>query len=143
MKTTSVYLEHANITINNLNDGIQFFQTAFPDFKVRGGGEMNGRKWIHLGNEHTYLALNSSEEQKEIGAHEKDYIKNGYNHIGFVVTDIESLSERMLSAGYERSYPKQVEKYRTRDYFFDADHNEYEFVQYNSDNIEERNSFEG
>lgn len=142
METTHIYLEHANITVNNLDESIRFFQSAFPDFFVRGGGEMNGRKWIHLGNERTYLALNELEDRKGM-KHTNNYLKNGFNHIGFVVEDIDALATRLLAAGFERDYPKQVEKFRIRDYFADADGNEFEFVQYLSDKLEERNSFEG
>ncbi|MDX2360205.1 MAG: VOC family protein [Crocinitomicaceae bacterium] len=142
MNTQKVYLEHANITVQNLNSATTFFQTAFPDFKVRGGGTDNGKQWIHLGNDVTYLALNSTVIEQELH-HEKDYIKNGINHIGFVVEDVEGIANRLLAAGFERDYPKQVEKFRIRDYFADADGNEFEFVQYLSDDLEERNSFEG
>ena len=141
MNTQNVYLEHANITVNNLENSVKFFQTAFPSFKIRGGGEDNGKEWIHLGDDSTYLALNSHRDRKDTNQHEKDYDKNGFNHIGFVVGDVESLAERLLAAGFERDYPKQVETFRIRDYFTDADGNEYEFVQYLSDDIAERNSF--
>lgn len=139
MKTQNVYLEHANITVNNLDNTILFFQTAFDDFKVRGGGTNEGRKWIHLGNESTYIALN---EAATAVTTEKSYSKSGINHIGFVVNDVDSLAIRLLEAGYSRDYPKQVERFRIRDYFADADGNQFEFVQYLSDVISERNSFE-
>ena len=51
MKTQNVYLEQANITVNYLDSTTKFFQTAFPDFKVRGGGNNEGRQWIHVGND--------------------------------------------------------------------------------------------
>ena len=139
MKTQHIYLEHANITVNDLESSIHFFKTAFQDFEIRGSGERNGRKWIHLGNETTYVALNEAEEQK---MNTKDYSKSGFNHIGFVVENVEIISERLLAAGFKRDYPKQVEKYRIRDYFADADGNEYEFVQYLSDKMDERNFYD-
>jgi catechol 2,3-dioxygenase-like lactoylglutathione lyase family enzyme len=139
MKTQKIYLEHANITVNNLESAIDFFQTAFPDFEIRGGGTHNGRKWIHLGNDTTYMAINQALHQK---IETKDYTTPGFNHLGFVVEDIDTIGERLLAAGYKRDYPKQEEKYRIRDYFLDADGNEYEFVQYLSDDISERNFYD-
>lgn len=139
MKTQHIYLEHANITVNNLESSVIFFKTAFPDFEIRGGGESNGRKWIHLGNEITYIALNESVEQQMTT---KDYSNYGINHLGFVVEDVEIIAEQLLAAGFKRDYPKQIEKYRIRDYFADADGNEYEFVQYLSDEISERNYYD-
>jgi hypothetical protein len=139
MKTQDVYLEHANISVRSIESATLFFQTAFPEFKVRGGGSANGKNWIHLGNENTYVALNEKPDGK---FNEKDYDKNGFNHIGFVVGDVASIAERLLAAGFKRSYPKEIETFRIRDYFIDNDGNEHEFVQYLSDEISERNSFE-
>ena len=140
MKTQKVYMEHANITVSNLERSIQFFQTAFPDFKVRGGGTNNGKNWVHLGNDSTYLALNSHVDQ-DIDLHEKNYDKNGYNHVGFVVEDVDKIADRLLAAGFKRDYPKQIEQFRIRDYFADDDGNEFEFVEYLTNDIEKRNSF--
>lgn len=139
MKTQHIYLEHANITVNNLESSITFFKTAFPDFKIRGGGDSDGRKWIHLGNEITYIALNESVEQKMAT---KGYSSSGINHLGFVVEDVQIIAERLLAEGFKRDYPTQVENYRIREYFADNDGNEYEFVQYLSDEISERNYYD-
>ncbi len=139
MNTQRIYLEHANITVNNLESAIDFFQTAFPNFEIRGSGKHNGRKWIHLGNDDTYIAINEALVQK---ISVKDYTQPGINHLGFVVEDVDTIAERLLAAGYERDYPKQEEKYRIRDYFLDSDGNEYEFVQYLTEKIEERNFYD-
>jgi|TARA_B110000879_G_scaffold148663_1_gene192679 hypothetical protein len=37
--------------VNYLDNTAKLFQTAFPDFKVRGGGNNEGRQWIHVGND--------------------------------------------------------------------------------------------
>ncbi len=138
MKTQKIYLEHANITVNNLKEGIQFFQTAFPHFKIR-GGDNETREWVHLGDDNTYIAINQAEI--DVKKNEKNYDKIGINHIGFVVQDVEEIADNLLSKGYKRDYPIQIEKFRIRDYFTDADGNEYEFVQYLSDKTEEKNSY--
>ncbi|SHG19530.1 VOC family protein [Flagellimonas flava] len=136
--TQSIYLEHANITVQNLQEAIRFFQTAFPHFKVRGGG--NGtREWVHLGDDHTYVALNQA-RVSDIRP-EKDYDKAGINHIGFVVPNVEEIANNLLSNGYKRDFPKETEQFRIRDYFADADGNQYEFVQYLSEVPEEKNSY--
>ncbi|MCR9173156.1 MAG: VOC family protein [bacterium] len=135
---STIYLEHANITVNNLDNAVHFFKTAFPHFELRGGGESNGRKWIHFGDATTYVALNTSLEKKQL---EKNYESSGINHIGFVVSDVDSIAKRLSDAGYGRSFPKQVEQFRIRDYFYDKDGNEYEFVEYLSEKESERNLY--
>ena len=56
--------------------------------------------------------------------------------------DVEVIADRLLAAGFKRDYPKQVENYRIRDYFSDSDGNEFEFVQYLSSEISERNFYD-
>jgi len=138
MTMKKMYLEHANITVNDLQEAIKFFQTAFPHFKIRGGGN-DLREWVHLGDDDTYIAINQAKENAL--KVEKNYDKMGVNHIGFVVQDVEGIANQLLSNGYKRDFPKEVEQFRIRDYFADADGNQYEFVQYLSEIPEERNSY--
>ena len=134
----SIYLEHANITVSNLQEAVKFFQTAFPHFKIRGGGNET-REWVHLGDDTTYIAINQA-KQTDIKV-EKNYENAGINHIGFVVQDVEAITNRLLSNGYKRDFPKEVEQFRIRDYFADSDGNQFEFVQYLSEVPEERNRY--
>jgi len=138
MKTQNIYLEHANITVNDLQEAIKFFQTAFPHFKIRGGGS-EIREWVHLGDDDTYIAINQA-KQNDLKV-DKNYDGIGINHLGFVVQDVEEIANNLLSKGYKRDYPKQVEQFRVRDYFADADGNQYEFVQYLSEVVQEKNSY--
>ena len=138
MRTQNIYLEHANITVNDLQEAIRFFQSAFPHFKIRGGGN-DMREWIHLGDDDTYIAINQA-KQSGLKA-DKNYDKIGINHLGFVVQNVEEIANNLLSNGYKRDFPKEVEQFRIRDYFADADGNQYEFVQYLSDKPKEKNSY--
>ncbi len=133
-----MYLEHANITVNDLQEAIKFFQIAFPHFKIRGGGN-NMREWVHLGDDDTYIAINQA-KLSDLKV-DKNYDKIGINHLGFVVQNVEEIANNLLSNGYKRDFPKEVEQFRIRDYFADADGNQFEFVQYLSDKTEEKNSY--
>ncbi len=135
---SNIYMEHANISVKNLEASLKFFKTAFPNFTVRGQGEFNDRKWVHFGDQDYYLALTERPNGRN---NSKDYERLGINHIGFVVDDVNSLAERLQQNGYERSYPKQEQRFRIRDYFLDADGNEFEFVEYLSNRDEERNDY--
>ena len=139
MSTQKIYLEHANITVNDLQDAIKFFRTAFPHFKIRGGGN-DMREWVHLGDDDTYIAINQATQIDPEGNNSYDRI--GINHLGFVVQDVEEIANNLLNNGYRRDYPKQMEQFRIRDYFADADGNQYEFVQYLSEVVQERNSYD-
>tara|TARA_B110000285_G_C14505590_1_gene330073 strand:+ start:68 stop:487 length:420 start_codon:yes stop_codon:yes gene_type:complete len=136
MKNQKIYLEHANITVSDLQKSIHFFQSAFPHFKIRAKGETS-REWVHFGDNTTYIAINQSVNERPIDR--ENYDDLGINHIGFVVEDLNSIVKLLLEAGYERDYPRQEEKFRNREYFADSDGNEFEFVEYLSDKIEERN----
>ncbi len=139
MNTEKNYLEHANLTVRSIDKAVEFFQLAFPEFKIRGGGGIGTDRWLHLGTEATYIAL---EQGKDIETNNRpDYVRNAINHLGFVVEDVTAVAERLISSGYKRNYPRTAEKFRIRDYFCDADGNEYEFVQYLSDKTEERNLY--
>ncbi len=138
MKTQPVYLEHFNITVNDIQEAIKFFQTAFPHFRIRGGGH-HIREWVHLGDDHTYIAINQA-DQDDLEV-QKNYDKIGVNHLGFVVGNVTEIAKNLLANGYKRDYPKQVEEFRIRDYFADDDGNQYEFVQYLSEVPEEKNSY--
>lgn len=139
MNKPKMYLEHFNITVNDLQESVRFFQTAFPHFKIRGGSHDN-REWVHLGDEDTYIAINQAvqEDPKKV----KNYDRTGINHLGFVVPDVAEVAKNLQENGYVRSSDKQEESFRIRDYFYDQDGNEFEFIQYLSDVAEERNSYE-
>ncbi len=138
MTKQKVYLEHANITVKSISESIDFFQTAFPHFKVRGRGFGN-REWVHFGDDNTYIAINQA--QKNNSKIQKNYDWVGINHLGFVVPNVEEVANNLLSKGYKRDFPKEIEKFRIRDYFADADGNQFEFVQYLSEIPAEKNSY--
>ena len=137
------YLEHANITVSNLDEAIRFFKTAFPDFTVRGGGTSDQgtykKRWLHLGTDSTYIALEEVTLPPE--GSRRSYRDPGINHVGFVVDDVESIAQRLRTAGYRNGLSAPTHPYRKRVYFHDNDGNEYEFVEYLSDKPEERNNY--
>ena len=59
-----------------------------------------GRRWLHVGTENTYLALN--EASSEPAEPWRPYTgKPGLNHLGYEVDDADALRARMVAAGYE------------------------------------------
>ena len=137
-----MYLEHSNITVTDLDEAVRFLKTAFPDFRIRGRGRTktpgNERDWLHIGTETTYLALEGATAS---ASGHQTYRNPGLNHLGFVVEDLDSVVERLTSAGYEEHMRDFSHPHRKRTYFYDSDGNEYEFVQYLSENPAERNQY--
>jgi catechol 2,3-dioxygenase-like lactoylglutathione lyase family enzyme len=116
-------------------------RTAFPEFEVRGEGKtLLGARWLHVGTDQTYLALQGS-LQEAAEAWVPYSQKPGTNHLGYEVSDVEALRQRMLSAGYAESTVPNEHPHRRRVYFHDSEGNDWEFVEYASDDPAERNDY--
>jgi len=116
-------------------------QTAFPEFRVRGEGKSrDGSRWVHIGTQETYIALSPA-----ITKPEKPWAPYrgmpGVNHLAYEVDDVEALCQRMKSAGYRESTPTNSHPHRKRRYFYDSEGNDWEFVQYLSQDLAERNDY--
>ena len=137
----TVRLEHANLAVRDVDATIRFLQTAFPEFRVRREGKTSdGLRWVHVGTEETYLAINeSSAEPAEAWVAYGG--KPGLNHLGYEVDDVEDVRARLTAAGYRDSTVPNEHPHRKRVYFYDAEGNDWEFVQYLSDDPAERNDY--
>jgi catechol 2,3-dioxygenase-like lactoylglutathione lyase family enzyme len=135
-------LDHANVSVRDIDGTITFLRTAFPDFRVRGGGTgPSGARWVHVGNDDVYLALN--EATKEPAEQWQPYAgRPGLNHLGFEVDDVDALRERMAAAGYRDSTVPNSHPARKRVYFYDAEGNDWEFVEYLTDDVALRNDYQ-
>lgn len=130
-------LEHANITASDLDAAIDFLCTAIPEFRVRGAGMGPDRlRWVHVGSDSSYIAVNEANPKTESAARWR-----GVNHLGFVVDDAEAVKRRLEEKGYRDGVLVESHPYRKRFYVFDRDGNEWEFVEYLSDALEERNDY--
>ena len=131
------YMEHANISVTDLDATLAFIHTAMPDFRVRHDSGPGPDRWVHVGTDQTYLCINQMENPRPPvngqGA--------GVNHIGFAVDDVDSLHKRMTAAGYREGFVPQPHPHRKRVYFLDPDGMEYEFVQYYSADPAEKNAY--
>ena len=132
-------VEHANLSVRDVDATLRFLLTALPDWRVRHDARPVGGSWLHVGNDETYLALNQMEDE---GTGSFAHSRPGFNHVGFVVDDAPALLARMLAAGYRQGYEAAPHPYRTRVYLLDDDGIEWEFVSYSSDLPAERNDYE-
>jgi catechol 2,3-dioxygenase-like lactoylglutathione lyase family enzyme len=138
----STRLEHANLAVRDVEAAIRFLTTAFPEFRIRREGKTwQGWRWVHLGTDEIYFALNEAPE-----AAAEQWVpyagKPGVNHLGFEVDDAGALRTRLAAAGYEDSTVPNDHPHRRRVYFHDAEGNDWEFVEYLSDDPAERNDYD-
>lgn len=119
-------LEHVNLTVKNVDRSAAFYSDLL-DFHVRWKGDLpSGAPAAHVGNDDTYLALF---EARAEGESPGSYDIPGYNHMGFVVEDLDDAAGRLTKLGtefrgiYEESDRRSL-------YFNDPDGHEVELVQY-------------
>ena len=136
----TVRLEHANLAVRDIDGMIRFLQTAFPVFRIRHDEILDGKRWVHVGDDATYIALNMSTH--EPARRWQPYAGlPGINHLGYEVDDVDALRKRMADAGYTDSTYPNDHPHRRRAYFYDPEGNDWEFVQYFSENAELRNDY--
>ena len=135
-------LEHANLGVHDLDGVVRFLLAAFPEFRIRHDTtEADGSRWLHVGSDETYIALNqASPGAEKIGKPYKG--RAGLNHLAFEVDDVAGVRDRLSAAGYQDSTLANVHPYRQRVYFYDPDGNDWEFVQYLSEEREKRHDYE-
>lgn len=138
----TTYLEHANVTVPDIDAAIEFLLTLEPEFKVRQDKTPEGGyRWAHVGTDRFYIAL----QEPNIGSVPKTrrpaYVNYGVNHLGWVVENVEDVSRRLERRGYKKGVPGEPHPYRKRAYYFDSAGFEWELVEYLSDSSAERNAY--
>ncbi|ETO29561.1 hypothetical protein RFI_07562 [Reticulomyxa filosa] len=157
------YLEHLNLTTRNIEETKDFLLTAFPHWRIRGQGVIKNssysRKWMHVGDDVFYCALESAQSNESVLFRNKiknllihlhtyiipysrlPYSDPGINHVGFAVDDIDLLGKRLLKKGYKQGIIAEDHPFRKRIYFYDNCGNEFEFIQYLSSSLIEKNDY--
>ncbi|TYK67305.1 VOC family protein [Colwellia echini] len=137
-----MYLEHINLTVNDIDDTLAFYKAAFPNWVVRGEGEQTwygkSRRWLHFGDDDQYLTFCSAGEGKarDLAGHQI-----GLAHFAYVVTNLSAMQARLLAAGFKLDKKGPEDPYRSNIYYIDPNGIEVEFVQYHSDLPEQRNAY--
>ncbi len=140
-----IRLEHVNITVPNIDHAIDFLIHLEPEFRVRHRGlsQETGRNWAHLGTDETYVAIEEPHLETTPGTQRTPYVDFGINHIGWVVSDVESIATRLSNAGYRRVDSNQLHHpYRKRIYFYDKAGFEWELIEYFTEDPNKRNEYE-
>lgn len=138
------YIEHANVTVLDMDEAIRFLTVPFPHFRVRGGGESRegakSKKWCHLGTDTIYIAIEQSSAVSQPRT-KGDSPAARINHVGFVVDDVAEVQRKTEAAGYTRNAFIDESPSRKRLYVDDASGLTWEFVEYLSDDPAVRNDY--
>ncbi|WP_428263768.1 VOC family protein [Haliangium sp.] len=122
-----VTLEHAFLSIKDLDRTLAFYQKLLPDWVVRWEGRGDAGRWVHFGpagdGQPGYLSLSERPAARPFEAYET----LGPQHVGFAHADVDGLIARLRPAIEPSDYVDDG-AYR-RVYFEDPDGIELEFVQ--------------
>ncbi len=136
------YLEHANITVPDIDAAIAFLKIVEPDFVVRHDATpKDSYRWCHIGRDHTYIALQEphlDSDPQHVGRPYKDY---GVNHLGWVVDNLSAVVERLEARGYRKGIAVEPHPHRRRAYYYDAAGFEWEIVEYLSERHTQRHAY--
>jgi catechol 2,3-dioxygenase-like lactoylglutathione lyase family enzyme len=138
-------LEHANLTVPDIDAAIAFLQAVEPSFQVRHDETPAGKhRWVHVGSDEFYIALEEPHRDSASFSPppKQTYHDFGFNHLAWVVDDFEAVVARLEAAGYRRGMEVEPHLYRKRAYFFDSAGFEWEIVEYLSEDPAERNAYE-
>ena len=118
------YLEHANISVTDLERSTALLVDLLGWHKRWEGPSLNNGHTIHVGGEVDYVALYT-------GEHVTGNFAKGHplNHIAFVVDDLDAAEEVVKRHGLDPFNHADYEPGR-RFYFFDWDGIEFEVVNY-------------
>lgn len=136
-----IKLEHINLVVKEIAPMLEFYGAAFPHWKIRCEGQSDWygkpRRWLHFGDDYQYLAISDhgQGDNRDLKGHQV-----GLAHFCYVTHNLDDLIERLQAAGFEIHTDGNTHPYRKNIYFLDPAGFEVEFVEYLSDNPEQRNS---
>jgi catechol 2,3-dioxygenase-like lactoylglutathione lyase family enzyme len=137
------FIEHANITVPDIDAAIEFLQVVEPHLVVRHDETPEGSyRWAHVGAADCYIALQEPELGSQPQDNHRPYKDYGVNHLGWVVDDYDAVIDRLEANGYRKGIPGESGPYRRRAYYYDSAGFEWEIVGYLTENRDERYSYD-
>jgi hypothetical protein len=136
-------IEHVNITVPDIDAAVSFLKIIAPDFKIKKDEKpLNDKRWMHIGNNEYYFALQEAPINTNPKRQNQSYINYGFNHIGLIVKGIETIEKKLIEAGYNKGINTPKEQFRKRIYYYDNAGFEWELVEYLSEKTEDKFLYE-
>ena len=136
-------LEHANLTVADIDRSARLLRALLPHWQVRGSGladtDAGPTRWLHLGDDFQYVALYAAAPgappPRAGGNHP-------VNHLGLVVDDVEAALARAAAEGVPLDHIGGATTHRRSAYLrLVPEGLEIELVQYTSAVPGERNVY--
>ncbi|SMY07623.1 VOC family protein [Flavimaricola marinus] len=123
-------LEHVNVTVKDPDATAAMLGRLFG-WKVRwAGGSIHGGRTVHVGEEHSYLAVYTGPPDTAQTEPDNSYTaRGGLNHIGVVVDDLDEAEARVTAEGYKAHSHADYEPGK-RFYFHEENGVEIEVICY-------------
>ena len=135
-------LDHANLTVVDIDRAVAFLTTALPGWRVRGQGRMDWFgtpiRWLHVGNDDSYLALQDGGQGEAMDWRSR---RIGVKHLGITVPDLDAVVQRLAAAGWAMDHPGGTHPHRRSAYYVADELVQIEFMQYLSAQPEQRNDY--
>lgn len=120
-----MYIEHVNLTVSDLDRSVDFY-CQLLDLRLRWAGQIDvHQRGAHVGDDRNYLALFEATVPDRVVS---DSTRSGYNHVGWVVDDLDEARRRLERLGISAHHEAEYEPGR-RLYFYDPDGHEVELVE--------------
>jgi len=122
-------LEHVNMTVSDPDKTGQMLVELF-DWKIRwSGASLHNGRTVHVGNDDDYVALYAKDQPRQLDENENYRIAGAINHLGILVSDLETAERRIQAYGL-KTHSHQTYEPGSRFYFHDHDGIEYEVLSY-------------
>lgn len=135
----TLFIEHVNLTVRDIDRATAFLLAAMPAWRVRGGGQMDwyGRRipWVHVGDDAQYIALQGGGEGP--GPDWQTHA-TGAKHVGIVVPSVDEVVRRLDAAGFPLDHWGGRTARRNSAYVMEGDDLQFEFVEYATPVLSER-----
>lgn len=123
-------LEHANITVSDLDATAERLRELFGWDRRWEGASIHGGRSVHVGGTDDYLAIYSRGNEEGVPRAPDSYRHVGaLNHIGVVVDDLDVVERKVVAMGLTPHNHADYEPGR-RFYFHDPDGIEFEVISY-------------
>lgn len=91
-------LEHANLSVTDVDAMLGFILAAFPEFRVRhDSGSADLERWVHVGDADTYIALNRVRAATPARAYFRDPEGAEWEFLQYLSTDKAQQNDYLLT----------------------------------------------